>query len=206
MYAIRSYYDPVYCALYGLKYREISLDNNMLINLDDYSGESAGIIFPNPNAPTGEYIEPSDIETLLAKNMDRVVIVDEAYIEFGGESAAKFIDKYPNLLIIRTMSKSHSLAGLRLGYAMGQPHLIDGIIRVKNSFNSYTCDTLAQAGATIRITSYNVCYTKLLRARSGDAMMKSTIVKIVNTFIWFTSYSKDTSQSSQKCHRRYKKD
>jgi len=163
---------PVYCALYGLKYREISLDNNMLINLDDYSGESAGIIFPNPNAPTGEYIEPSDIETLLAKNMDRVVIVDEAYIEFGGESAAKFIDKYPNLLIIRTMSKSHSLAGLRLGYAMGQPHLIDGIIRVKNSFNSYTCDTLAQAGATMSIldTEYkNATCAKIAETRDVTA-------------------------------------
>lgn len=138
---------PVYCSLYGLSCNEIPLTENLKINLDDYNMESTGIIFPNPNAPTGEYIELSRIEQLLKDNLDKTVIVDEAYIEFGGQSAVCLIKEYPNLLVVRTMSKSHSLAGLRMGYAMGQPHLIDGIIRVKNSFNSYTCDTIAQAGA-----------------------------------------------------------
>lgn len=139
---------PVYCGLYGLTSNEVSLDENLKINLNDYDMESTGIIFPNPNAPTGEYIELDRIEMLLKENFDKVVIVDEAYIEFGGQSAVSLIEKHANLLVVRTMSKSHSLAGLRMGYAMGQPHLIEGIIRVKNSFNSYTCDTIAQAGAT----------------------------------------------------------
>jgi len=139
---------PVYCGLYGLSSNEIPLDENLKIDLDDYSVDSTGIIFPNPNAPTGEYIELERIEKLLKDNLDKIIIVDEAYIEFGGQSAVSLIEKYPNLLVVRTMSKSHSLAGLRMGYAMGQPHLIDGIIRIKNSFNSYTCDTIAQAGAT----------------------------------------------------------
>ncbi|MEX1377953.1 MAG: histidinol-phosphate transaminase [Eubacteriales bacterium] len=138
---------PVYCGLYGLKYDAIPLDENLKINLADYNKDCTGIIFPNPNAPTGEYIEPNIIEQFVANNQNKVVIVDEAYIEFGGESVVPLIEKYPNLLIVRTMSKSHSLAGLRCGYAMGQPHLIDGIIRVKNSFNSYTCDAIAQEGA-----------------------------------------------------------
>ena len=146
---------PVYCGLYGLKYKEISLDKRLKIDFDDYKLESTGIIFPNPNAPTGEYIGLDRIEKLLNDNMDKVVIVDEAYIEFGGKSAVCLIDKYPNLLVVRTLSKSHSLAGLRLGYAMGQPHLIDGIIRVKNSFNSYSCDTIAQAGARASILDVN---------------------------------------------------
>jgi len=163
---------PVYCALYGLKYREIPLDENLKMHLSEYDGESAGIIFPNPNAPTGEYIELSEIENLLNRNMEKVVIVDEAYIEFGGQSAVKLINKYPNLLIIRTMSKSHSLAGLRMGYAIGQPHLIDGIIRVKNSFNSYTCDTIAQSGATMSIldTEYkNAACAKIAETRDITA-------------------------------------
>jgi len=139
---------PVYCGLYGLKYKEIPLDKNLKIDFDDYKIENTGVIFPNPNAPTGEYKNLDAIEKFVSENLYKVVIVDEAYIEFGGKSAVCLIDKYPNLLVVRTLSKSHSLAGLRLGYAMGQPHLIDGIIRVKNSFNSYTCDTIAQAGAT----------------------------------------------------------
>ena len=139
---------PVYCGLYGLKYSEIPLDENLKINIDDYTGDCTGIIFPNPNAPTGEYVGLAGIEKILSSNLDKVVIVDEAYIAFGGESAVSLVHKHPNLLVVRTLSKSHSLAGLRMGYAIGQPHLIEGIIRVKNSFNSYTCDTIAQAGAT----------------------------------------------------------
>lgn len=158
---------PVYCGLYGLSSNEIPLDENLKINLDDYDAESTGIIFPNPNAPTGEYIELDRIEKLLKDNLDKIVIVDEAYIEFAGQSAVRFIERYPNLLVVRTMSKSHSLAGLRMGYAMGQPHLIEGIIRVKNSFNSYTCDTIAQAGATASILD--------------EQYMKDVCQKVINT-------------------------
>ena len=159
---------PVYCALYGLKYREIPLNAHLKINIDDYISECAGIVFPNPNAPTGEYVELRAIEKLLSANADKIVIIDEAYIAFGGDSAVGLVSKYPNLLVVRTLSKSNSLAGLRLGYAMGQPHLIDGIIRVKNSFNSYTCDTIAQEGAeqSILDTDYkNTVCEKIIRTR-----------------------------------------
>ena len=161
---------PVYCRLYNLKYREIPLDENLRINFDDYSIESTGIIFPNPNAPTGEYTELSSIEKLLSDNPGIVIIADEAYIEFGGASAVRLIEKYPNLLVVRTLSKSHSLAGLRMGYALGQPHLIEGIIRIKNSFNSYTCDSVAQAGAKASIldTEYkNETCRKIIKTREN---------------------------------------
>lgn len=145
---------PVYCNLLSLQYEEIPLNDSFEIELDDYLIENGGMIFPNPNAPTGILLRMDKIITLLNKNKDTVVIIDEAYIEFGGISAVHLISKYPNLVITRTMSKSHSLAGLRCGYVMAQPHLIDGIKRVKNSFNSYTLDTLAQVGMTQSILDY----------------------------------------------------
>ncbi len=142
---------PVYCHLYGLQYKEIPLMENLTLNLQDYMVDCAGIVFPNPNAPTGLYLKLSQIESLLRVQQDRVIIIDEAYIEFGGESAVKLIEKHPNLVITRTLSKSHALAGLRVGYVMAQPHLIEGIIRVKNSFNSYPLDRVAQKGAAAAI-------------------------------------------------------
>lgn len=164
---------PVYCALYGLKYKEVPLNDALQINLDDYKDDCSGIIFPNPNAPTGEYVELSAIEKLLLAHSDKVVIVDEAYIAFGGKSAVSLVEKHANLLVVRTLSKSHSLAGLRLGYAIGQPHLIDGITRVKNSFNSYTCDTIAQVGAeqSILDTEYkNAMCEKIVKTRDEFAV------------------------------------
>jgi histidinol-phosphate aminotransferase len=139
---------PVYCALYGIEYEAVALTEKFELRVADYEKPNAGIIFPNPNAPTGMLLPLSDIEWLLLRNTDSVVVVDEAYIDFGGESAAKLINKYPNLLVIQTFSKSRSLAGLRVGFAMGDVGLIQGLIRVKDSFNSYPLDRLAIAGAT----------------------------------------------------------
>jgi histidinol-phosphate aminotransferase len=163
---------PVYCGLYQIQFRAIPLDEHFKIAVKDYlpgaaagatsaavtagtssSGASraGGIIFPNPNAPTGCANPLAEVERIIAANPDIVVVVDEAYVDFGAQTAAALIEKYPNLLVVHTLSKSRSLAGLRVGYALGHPDLIQGLDRVKNSFNSYPLDNLALAGATAAI-------------------------------------------------------
>ncbi|OYW37961.1 MAG: histidinol-phosphate transaminase [Hydrogenophilales bacterium 12-61-10] len=138
---------PVYCGLYEIAYRQVPLTDAFEIRVDDYLISNGGVIFPNPNAPTGRLLALSEIERLLAANPDSVVVIDEAYIDFGGESAVGLVVRYPQLLVTRTLSKSHALAGLRVGYAIGQSHLIEALNRVKDSFNSYPLDRFAQAGA-----------------------------------------------------------
>ena len=139
---------PVYCGLYGIDSIPIPLDENYAIRVDDYAKDNGGIIIANPNAPTGLLLPLADIERLIVSHPQSVVIIDEAYIDFGGETAIGLINRYRNLLVIRTLSKSHSLAGLRVGYAVGDPTLIEALERIKNSFNSYPLDRLAIAGAT----------------------------------------------------------
>ncbi|WP_417787566.1 histidinol-phosphate transaminase [Stutzerimonas xanthomarina] len=138
---------PVYCGLYGIDYETIALDDRFQIEVADYVRPNGGIIFPNPNAPTGCLLALEAIEQLLQANPDSVVVVDEAYIDFGGESAIALVDRYPNLLVTQTLSKSRSLAGLRVGLAVGHPDLIEALERIKNSFNSYPLDRIAIAGA-----------------------------------------------------------
>lgn len=142
---------PVYCGLYEIAYKTIPLTETFEIKVDDYRVPNGGVIFPNPNAPTGRVLALSEIERLLAGNPDSVVVIDEAYIDFGGDSAVELVARYPQLLVTRTLSKSHALAGLRVGYAIGQAHLIDALNRVKDSFNSYPLDRFAQAGALASI-------------------------------------------------------
>lgn len=144
---------PVYCGLYGIQYEAVPLSDAFEIRIDDYLKPNAGIIFPNPNAPTGRLLSLAEIEKLLKANPDSVVVVDEAYIEFAatsnanaGISAIELVNRYPQLLVIRTLSKSHALAGLRVGYAVGHPDLIEALHRVKDSFNSYPLDRIAIAG------------------------------------------------------------
>jgi len=139
---------PVYCGLYGVQYRTVPLDEGFGIRVADYAQPNGGVILPNPNAPTGCLLSLAEIETLLRANTESVVVIDEAYIDFGGESAAALVDRYPNLLVVQTFSKSRSLAGMRVGFALGNAELIDGLERIKNSFNSYPLDRPAQAGAT----------------------------------------------------------
>ena len=136
---------PVYCGLYGIDYRTVPLAEDFSLRLDDYAQPNGGIIFPNPNAPTGRSLPLEEIETLLQRNRDSVVLVDEAYIDFGGQCAVGLIDRYDNLLVVQTLSKSRSLAGMRIGLALGHPGLLEGLIRVKDSFNSYPLDRLAIA-------------------------------------------------------------
>jgi histidinol-phosphate aminotransferase len=154
---------PVYCGLYEIAHRQIPLTDSFEIKVDDYLTPNGGVIFPNPNAPTGCLLALAEIERLLAGNPDSVVVVDEAYIDFGGESAVSLVARYPQLLVTRTLSKSHALAGLRVGYAIGQAHLIEALNRVKDSFNSYPLDRFAQAGALASIEDHT--YFEALCAR-----------------------------------------
>ncbi|WP_124948997.1 histidinol-phosphate transaminase [Sulfuriferula thiophila] len=138
---------PVYCGLYDIRFTQVPLTESFQINVDDYMRPNGGIIFPNPNAPTGCPVTRNDIERLLQANPDSVVVIDEAYVDFGAESAISLVQRYPQLLVVHTLSKSRGLAGLRVGFAIGNAELIAGLNRVKDSFNSYPLDKFAQAGA-----------------------------------------------------------
>ena len=142
---------PVYGDLFGVDYREVALDADLAVNVEDYIGNNGGVIIANPNAPTGLLLSLDQIRRLLEGNPDRVVVIDEAYIDFGGESAVALIPEYDNLLVVQTTSKSRSLAGLRVGMAFGQAHLIDGLERLKNSFNPYPLSREALAGAAAAV-------------------------------------------------------
>ena len=145
---------PVYCKLFGIDYQTIPLGPEFEIDPSNYKIPNGGIIFPNPNAPTGRSIARAEIEKLLARNTDSVLVIDEAYVDYGTESCIPLLqgDKCPeNLLVVHTLSKSRALAGLRVGFALGHPSLIEGLERVKNSFNSYPLGRLAQAGAVAAI-------------------------------------------------------
>jgi histidinol-phosphate aminotransferase len=138
---------PVYCNLYGIDFVRVPLSADLRIAPEDYRQPCGGIIFPNPNAPTGIGLTLSAVEAMVADHPEVVVVVDEAYVDFGGESAVPLVRRYPNLLVVQTLSKSRSLAGLRVGFAVGHPDLIQALETVKNSFNSYPLDRLAIAGA-----------------------------------------------------------
>ncbi|MBB3135143.1 histidinol-phosphate aminotransferase [Rhizobium pisi] len=159
---------PTYSLLYGIEAIEIPVDDAFQIRLADYDRPCGSIIIPNPNAPTGIGLPLAGIEALLAAHPDAVVVVDEAYVDFGGESAVPLISQYPNLLVIQTLSKSRSFAGLRVGFALGQRDLIEALVRVKDSFNSYPLDRLAQVAATAAIKDeawFETCRKKLIASR-----------------------------------------
>jgi len=164
-----SFYD-VYCNLYDIEYQQIPLSEDFSINLDDYQAPNAGIIFANPNAPTGRALSLTEIEGLLQRNTESLVVVDEAYVDFGADSAIELTRRYDNVLVIQTFSKSRSLAGMRVGYAIGHEDLISGLERVKNSFNSYPLDMLAIASGAAAI--------------EDDAYFRETTQKIIDTRAW----------------------
>lgn len=138
---------PVYANLYDIPFQKVPLNTDFSIDVENLYDSVGGVIFPNPNAPTGLALRLGAIERILQQNTNQVVIVDEAYVEFGAETAVKLTELYPNLLVTRTLSKSHALAGIRLGYAIGNEVLIEGLERIKNSFNSYTINRVSLAGA-----------------------------------------------------------
>jgi len=161
---------PVWADFYGINYKTVPLDEQFNIPVDLMLG--GGIVIANPNAPTGIALKLNQIETVLKRNRDNVVIIDEAYAVFGAQSAAPLIEKYPNLLVVTTLSKSHGLAGLRVAYALGQPHLIDGLERVKDSFNSYPLDAIAQVTAAAALYDTGYCKNtalKIIAARERTA-------------------------------------
>jgi len=146
----------VWADLFRIPYRRPALDENFRIVKEDYFGENGGIIFPNPNAPTGVYMELSQVEEIVRRNPDVIVIVDEAYVDFAGPSAMELTDRYENLLVVQTFSKSRSMAGMRIGFAVGNPVLIKYLNDVKYSFNSYTMNqtSLVMGAAAVRDEAY----------------------------------------------------
>lgn len=164
-----SFYD-VWAGLFRIPYERPALDDMLAIRREDYYKDNGGVIFPNPNAPTGMLEGLDMIEDIAAHNRDVIVIVDEAYIDFGGESALPLVDKYDNLLVVRTFSKSRSMAGMRIGYAIGNPMLIKYLNEAKYSFNSYTMNQTA------------LVYGKA--AVEDEAYFRETCNKIINTREW----------------------
>jgi histidinol-phosphate aminotransferase len=161
---------PVYCKLFGIDYQTIALGPDFEIDLTHYKTPNGGIIFPNPNAPTGRSITRAEIQKLLARNSDSVLVVDEAYVDYGTESCIPLLQGAhcpENLLVVHTLSKSRALAGLRVGFAVGHPILIEGLERIKNSFNSYPLGRLAQAGA--------------IAAIEDQAHLEATSTKVIQT-------------------------
>lgn len=164
---------PVYCGLYDVAYETVPLTEAFEIRVEDYARSNGGIIFPNPNAPTGRALPRAEIERLLAGNPDSVVVVDEAYVDFGAETAIPLVAKHDNLLVVQTLSKSRSLAGLRVGFAIGHEDLVEALERIKNSFNSYPLDRLAIAGAVAAMEDHaHFEITRRAIMSSRDALVR----------------------------------
>lgn len=162
-----SFYD-VWADLFKIPYDKKPLDENFMIKKDDYYWKNGGVVFPNPNAPTGVLMPLDEIEDIISHNQDVIVIVDEAYVDFGGHSAQELLSKYENLLVVQTFSKSRSMAGMRIGYAMGSAELIKALNDVKYSFNSYTMDrtTIAAGVASMKDQAYfEECCNKIITTR-----------------------------------------
>lgn len=161
---------PVWARMFEIECDRVPLRADFTLDLSRYRNGRGGIVFPNPNAPTGIAIGLDEIERLLRDVPNRVVVIDEAYVDFGAESAASLVTRYDNLLVVQTLSKSHALAGLRVGFAMGSRELIEGLDRVKSSFNSYPIDRIAERMAC--------------RALADDAYFESSRDRVVTTRAW----------------------
>lgn len=159
---------PVYCQLYNISAETIPLDTDFAIRVSDYDRDCGAIILPNPNAPTGRALTLEELRNLLDAHRDIPVVIDEAYVDFGAESAVPLVAEYDNLLVIQTFSKSRSLAGMRVGFAIGQRPLIDALERVKDSFNSYPLDRIVQVAAKASIEDedwFETCRSKVMTSR-----------------------------------------
>ena len=184
---------PVWCDLFRIPYETMPLDEDFCVNVRDYDKPNGGIVLPNPNAPTGRGVSLDFLEDLLQHNQDCVVIIDEAYVDFGAQSAVPLLDKYENLLIVQTTSKSRSLAGMRIGYALGSETLISTLEAVKNSYNSYTMDAVALAvgEASIRDEAYfqDTC-RKVAATRDRSAVelraLGFTVLPSLTNFLFVT--------------------
>lgn len=168
---------PVYARIFNIPVEEVALNEDFSLPVAEFFNAEGGVILPNPNAPTSLYADLEHIEAIVKNNPDRVVIIDEAYVDFAKGSAATLIPKYDNLLVIQTTSKSRALAGLRVGFALGQEELIQGLTRIKDSFNSYTIDRLAMVGAKV--------------AFEDQAYFQKITKKIITTREWVTEEMKE---------------
>lgn len=191
---------PVWCDLFRIPYETIPLDEDFCVNIRDYDRPNGGVVLPNPNAPTGRGLSLDALEDLLQHNADCVVIIDEAYVDFGAQSAVPLLDKYENLLVVQTMSKSRSLAGLRIGYALGSETLITTLEAVKNSYNSYTMDALALAAgeASVRDEDYfrqSCAKVIATRERAAEALrdLGFTVLPSLTNFLFVTHPKKEAS-------------
>lgn len=206
---------PVYCGLYGVDSITVPLAADFTIDPADYCGQPGkngkigGIIFPNPNAPTGRLMALDAVEQIVRANPDCVVVVDEAYVDFGGDTAIPLTQKYDNLLVIHTLSKSRSLAGLRVGYAVGHPALIEALERVKNSFNSYPLDRLAIVGAVAAIedeTHFQTCCQAVIATRtqlSADlAALGFEVLPSAANFIFARHPQRDAAELAKALRER----
>jgi histidinol-phosphate aminotransferase len=169
---------PVWAQLFGLTCETVPLDDGMRIRIEDYRREPGSIVIANPNAPTGIALPRAEIARLLEEHPDIPVLIDEAYVDFGGESAVPLITGHPNLLVVQTMSKSRALAGLRVGYALGNAGLIEALRRVKDSFNSYPLGRAAQAGATASVRDEAYFGESCARVIAGREAMTRELIRL----------------------------
>ena len=191
---------PVWCDLFRIPCETVPLDENFCVNIRDYDRPNGGIVLPNPNAPTGRGVSLAFLEDLLQHNADCVVIIDEAYVDFGAQSAVPLIEKYENLLVVQTMSKSRSLAGLRIGYALGSETLIATLEAVKNSYNSYTMDAVALAAGEAAVADeayFQETCRKVVdtRERTADALrgLGFVVPPSLTNFLFVTHPDKNAS-------------
>ncbi|MEO9191950.1 MAG: histidinol-phosphate transaminase [Acetobacteraceae bacterium] len=169
---------PVWARLFGLACETVKLDGDMRVRVADYRREAGSIVIANPNAPTGVALSRAKIAQLLEDHPDIPVLIDEAYVDFGGESAVPLIAGHPNLLVVQTMSKSRALAGLRVGYALGDPALIEALRRVKDSFNSYPLGRIAQAGAVASVRDDAYFRDSCAMVIAGREAMTRELIKL----------------------------
>lgn len=192
---------PVYCNLFGIEYDELPMSDNLSMDIEGMKKAGCGVVFPNPNAPTGELIGLKDVESIAVSNRNKVILIDEAYIDFGGESAMKLTEELDNLLVVQTLSKSRALAGMRIGLAFGSPMLIEGLNRVKNSFNSYPLDRLAQYAGAAAIKDdyyYKDMQNKIVASREKTvSALKSLGFSVLNSFANFIFASHNTIKAEE---------
>ena len=169
---------PIYCELYRIPYQKIPLADDFSLSVNSYFQENGGIVIANPNAPTGMAISLQEIEEILQNNQDSIVLIDEAYIDFGGESCLPLLEKFDNLVVVQTFSKSRSLDGIRLGIAFGSAEAIAHLYDVKNSFNSYPIDSLAQKIGEASLndeTYFQKSFSKIITTREN---FKNELIKL----------------------------
>ena len=200
---------PVYGRLFGIDCETVPLTGTFEIRLEDYERPNGGVIIANPNAPTGCALPRAAIEAFLRRNTGSVLVVDEAYVDFGGESAVPLVDRYPNLLVVQTLSKSRSLAGLRVGFAIGAPPLVEALERVKNSFNSYPLDRFAIAGAVAALEDqdhFEETRRAIIRSRevlsAGLAGLGFTVLPSAANFVFARHPGNDAADLAAKLRER----